>query len=94
MLDTKAARGVCSACKHDRDCVYQATSFGVILQCEEFEPGFPAQAPRRSSAQPRALFSNAMDTDGYAGLCPSCENRLSCTYTRPEGGVWHCDEYV
>ena len=27
------------------------------------------------------------------GLCSHCENREFCTYPKPEGGVWHCDEY-
>jgi hypothetical protein len=29
----------------------------------------------------------------YKGLCANCEKRQTCTLQRPEGGVWHCDEY-
>jgi hypothetical protein len=28
-----------------------------------------------------------------AGLCVNCSQRFSCTYERPEGGVWHCEDY-
>ena len=28
------------------------------------------------------------------GLCASCDLRDVCTYPRPLGGVWNCDEYV
>jgi NADH-quinone oxidoreductase subunit E len=29
----------------------------------------------------------------YKGLCLNCANRETCTFPKPEGGVWHCDEY-
>jgi hypothetical protein len=28
------------------------------------------------------------------GLCMNCENRRVCTHPKPEGGVWHCENYV
>ncbi len=28
------------------------------------------------------------------GLCVNCENRRSCLMPKPEGGVWHCEEYL
>lgn len=95
MLNSKAAAGVCSACKYDPDCIYEASSRSAILQCEQFELAFPAQAARRStSPEPRGRSSSAQDTNGYAGLCSNCENRSTCIYPKPEGGVWRCDEYV
>jgi hypothetical protein len=32
-------------------------------------------------------------SDSHLGLCGLCEDRSTCTYPRPEGGVWHCEEY-
>jgi hypothetical protein len=29
----------------------------------------------------------------YTGLCSTCENSETCTFQKPEGGVWHCEEY-
>jgi (2Fe-2S) ferredoxin/predicted RNA-binding Zn-ribbon protein involved in translation (DUF1610 family) len=29
----------------------------------------------------------------YRGLCLNCAKREFCTFPKPEGGVWHCDEY-
>ncbi|MFC1733170.1 NAD(P)H-dependent oxidoreductase subunit E [candidate division KSB1 bacterium] len=26
-------------------------------------------------------------------ICINCENRLTCKFIKPEGGVWHCEEY-
>jgi hypothetical protein len=36
----------------------------------------------------------AKDAGGYKGLCVNCANRETCLYPKPEGGVWHCEEYV
>jgi hypothetical protein len=27
------------------------------------------------------------------GLCVNCELRDECMFTKPEEGVWHCEEY-
>lgn len=29
----------------------------------------------------------------FKGLCINCENRNTCTFSRPKGGVLFCDEY-
>lgn len=26
-------------------------------------------------------------------LCWNCQNHETCTYPKPEGGVWHCKDY-
>jgi len=28
------------------------------------------------------------------GLCKHCERRMTCRRPCPEGGVWHCDDYL
>lgn len=33
------------------------------------------------------------DADGMKGLCSHCKKLDHCTYPKPEGGVWDCDEY-
>lgn len=30
----------------------------------------------------------------HRGLCVNCANRETCLYPKPEGGVWHCEEYM
>ena len=93
MPNTKTATGVCAVCKYDPECIYEASSRSAILQCEQFEMKLPEQAPPQP-AQARGVPGHATDTNGYAGLCPSCNKRKTCTYPRPEGGVWRCEEYV
>jgi (2Fe-2S) ferredoxin len=31
--------------------------------------------------------------DLVKGICINCENRHTCKFIRPDGGVWHCEEY-
>lgn len=31
--------------------------------------------------------------DLVRGLCVNCENRHTCEFVKPNGGVWHCEEY-
>ena len=92
MSKPSEAGGLCLTCKFDPDCIYEARSDRAILQCEQFEMGFrqsPAAAPPILSAAPRARESNV-----YPGLCSNCENRETCIYPKPEGGVWRCEEYA
>jgi hypothetical protein len=29
----------------------------------------------------------------HRGLCINCDVRGTCTFPKPEGGVWFCEEY-
>jgi len=33
-------------------------------------------------------------TEEYKGLCVNCAKRETCTISKPEGGIWRCEEYV
>ncbi len=33
------------------------------------------------------------ETARFKGLCMNCDHRFECMLPRPEGGVWHCEEY-
>jgi len=33
------------------------------------------------------------DCGPFLGLCVNCEDRETCVYPKPDGGVWHCEEY-
>ena len=32
--------------------------------------------------------------DRTGGLCTNCDLRLDCAFPVPEGGVWHCEEFL
>ncbi|MCC7292099.1 MAG: hypothetical protein IT449_08580 [Phycisphaerales bacterium] len=48
--------------------------------------------PTVRSAQPTERFT-AANREWFAGLCLTCEKRLTCTFPKPEGGVLHCEEF-
>ena len=39
------------------------------------------------------LGSQKKETNHFNGLCSNCDDRESCSFTKPDSGVWHCAEY-
>jgi hypothetical protein len=92
-------RGLCSTCKNAPMCMYRRGSKQPVLQCEEFEGYAPLSVRTTGRNISPASLENGSSIQGkdsgkYKGLCRNCENRETCTYPKPEGGVWHCNEYL
>lgn len=81
--------GLCSTCIHTEDCIYAHNSESIILQCEEFD-GYEEVKKSRENFTGTVRNKNEEE---MTGLCANCANRDSCTFSKPEGGVWHCEEY-
>ena len=97
MLKPSGAGGVCLACKFDPDCIFEAASDRVALQCEQFELGVresPGQPPTIPGSSSRRNAFYEEDQDAYPGLCSNCQNWKTCIYPKPEGGIWRCEEYA
>jgi hypothetical protein len=83
-----ATRGLCAVCLHAADCALRRMVEGPVYHCEEFA-GRTAPAPHpAAAAEPRRPGLGE-----YRGLCRTCSRRADCAYPKPEGGVWHCEEY-
>ena len=87
-------RGICTSCRHCEYCTYQRDPETLVLQCAEFEaigpkPNPTIEAKNNYSASTRI----ALNPEIPAGLCRSCDNYETCSYPKPEGGVWFCEEY-
>lgn len=41
----------------------------------------------------RTSRNGETDDRRFKGLCVNCAYRETCLYPKPEGGVWHCEEY-
>jgi hypothetical protein len=87
--ERKEYRGLCSSCRNAPTCTYPRDPDQAVVQCEEFEGYEPLQ--RRAPSQTSA--AQPEDSGKYKGLCVNCKNREHCTFPKPEGGVWHCEEY-
>ncbi len=93
------ASGLCSCCRCFKTCTYPKDPRQPTLQCEEFDGIVPSPiktAPRADAVRTVVKRNPETGAAGPAsdpGLCSLCENRPTCTYPKPEGGVWHCEEY-
>jgi hypothetical protein len=92
-----AYRGLCSTCKHASECTFPRDPKRPVMQCEEFE-GILYAPEEISRAYTQFIGEEAPTTyeekpTQLKGLCKLCEKRATCTYPKPEGGVWHCAEY-
>ncbi len=98
LLQIEESQGLCSTCNNAPSCFYH-DSRGPALFCELFDnyasPNVETRAVAASlsavpsSAHRPAKGGGAEDT----GLCMNCENRLACGHLKPEGGIWHCEDY-
>jgi len=85
-------RDLCSTCRHAEACGSRSSPEHPILFCELFEVSGPAAAATEPAASPERAASRQGAVENK-GLCANCENLETCTMVRPEGGVWHCEEY-
>jgi len=83
-------RDLCSTCSHAETCGNRSTPDRPILFCEMVEVLAPPLAVTPAAARQPTDRQNEGD---YKGLCMNCENRRTCMLRKPEGGVWHCEEY-
>ncbi|NWG01943.1 MAG: hypothetical protein HXY44_03670 [Syntrophaceae bacterium] len=95
----KLYHGLCASCELELTCTYHRDPKHPILQCEEFRglilspvkggelKNNPLPNIRKPALSPKIYFQQ------YKGLCETCEEKLSCTYPKPLGGVWHCEEF-
>ena len=91
-------RGLCATCKHALTCTFPRNENRPVMFCEEFE-GYdtrstgpmPPQASVHSASQTPSVSASQDPT--LKGLCVSCARRDTCTFPKPEGGVWQCEEF-
>jgi len=87
--------GLCSLCTRGEDCTF--SSRPLLHECDEFEgmsrnPVATIEAYMSHEARKKKQALPPVSS-GPRGLCRNCENLEGCTYAKPEGGVWHCEEY-
>jgi hypothetical protein len=85
--------GLCTTCVNELDCTFPRSLERPLLRCEEFvgaadvRPSVTVPDP-----QPNTLFAVA-NREWFPGLCMTCEKLPVCTFPKPEGGVFNCDEF-
>jgi len=86
---------LCSSCKNAGDCIFQKDLQKPALYCEEFEIdiSLPVKIAREEKVSPTIPVDPKGDSGKFIGLCSNCDNRRTCAFPIPEGGIWHCEEY-
>jgi hypothetical protein len=91
MSDPALSRALCSTCNYVQGCTTtRGKAKMMVTQCEEFDDYQPPP-PAPQTAAPSTLHKPARND--YRGLCATCAHLSSCTFVKPQGGVWHCEEY-
>jgi len=90
-------KGICPTCKNNSNCTLHVRSTKPVMNCEEFQNEAALVPAVGLLIQPkpakRAPGAKGKRTIHAVGLCPHCESRVNCVLPKPEGGVWHCEEY-
>ncbi|NLU19591.1 MAG: hypothetical protein GXW89_02695 [Phycisphaerae bacterium] len=87
-----AFRDLCSNCDHAEEHARRGRPRRPVFFCEEFEVSGAVRIPEPVRVRP-APAEQAQDAGRRLGLCVNCDNADTCRLPRPEGGVWHCEEY-
>ena len=84
--------GICASCMNAADCTYPKDPERPALYCDEFA-GY-AEQPAAKAAPRKSIVAEPEQAPGLnRGLCGTCANNKECTFPKPEGGVWRCEEY-
>lgn len=83
---------LCSMCKNALDCRYIKSQESSILFCDEFD-GYKEKIPKIEFIKQVTKVPEKNNPSNLIGLCRNCEIRETCTYPKPESGVWRCEEY-
>ncbi len=84
--------GLCSTCSSDPLCTFPRKPGVPVVQCMEFE-GESLHEEVRAGAFTHLKRDDAAPPEHEPGLCPLCDNRPTCTFPKPPGGVWSCEEF-
>ena len=87
-----APRDICLTCNHTESCGHRGTPGRPIYFCEHFEAFAPVSTTVPTTKAPDPSVNNQPKSQ-YKGLCMNCEHREDCAVPKPEGGIWHCEEY-
>ena len=95
--DEQEKKNLCVNCKYKQNCNYRKQTKENIIFCEEYEiEKIPSLKSRHKKESEQSGKSNTAENKKlrFNGLCINCANRFNCTHPKPEGGVWHCEDYM
>ena len=95
MSTTKLLVGLCVTCNNAAHCVYRKRRGTDAIYCETFDGYAPPNGNGgKDVAAVIVMTPDTAESTEFKGLCVNCAHRDDCKLPRPEGGVWHCEEYA
>ncbi len=98
--DKPEYRGLCRYCINSPECKFPRHPDRPVFYCEEYTDNDNKGTNKTNTGNfssfrmKNSVNSNPGVPERIPGLCGICELRSTCTYPKPEGGVWHCEEYL
>jgi hypothetical protein len=99
-LSRSAFRGICQRCINATWCTFPRDSRRPVQSCEEFcEPtGAVTRTEQERREEPHGAARGGEKPEAATaatlmGLCRDCIHSDLCQFAKPEGGVWHCEEF-
>lgn len=83
---------LCVTCNHAPECTSRKNIIRPVYFCEHFDDYIP-QKPAEVKMEPKPEKVVEGNIHEFKGLCVNCDHRDTCAFPKPEGGVWHCEEY-
>ena len=90
--DATDSRGLCLTCNRSAGCSLRGQAETAVWHCEEFDDRM-AVIDSLPAAMVVATVDPLAGRPKPAGICSNCECLPTCRFTKPEGGVWRCEEY-
>ncbi len=96
MVENNKYQGICSTCENALDCTFPRDPQKSVFDCEEFDSDTcPSVKNTVKDNSPATVLVDPVEDDSskFIGLCSNCDNRKVCVFPKPQGGIWHCEEY-
>ena len=92
--DSNTIRGLCLTCNNAKTCIFRISDVNrYIWYCELFDCYVQDEELPQTVTKTNVAEAEKDIYGNFEGLCMNCENRNTCTFPKPAGGIWHCEEY-
>ena len=92
-INSIISKSLCANCINRDDCTYLAGTSAPIHSCEMYDYGQTTKTRLVLLSPPGYTVEPHSSQAPLLGLCINCDNRESCQFEKPAGGVWYCEEY-
>lgn len=83
---------LCVTCNNGPECTSRKNIIRPVYFCENFDD-YVQQKTVEVEMELTPEKAVAEKTLEFTGLCVNCNHRNTCAFPKPDGGVWHCEEY-